>query len=532
MRLSARIDRFVSNKDQKLLKHPVYANNEEIGRKTRSSSGAFQRKRRLSENEELPAKRCKVDTDKESFGRNKVDRGSLEDRFNKIDRLKEEYLTTNKYKLSTELPFIKIKKVTPPDSSYGFENSKPCSTKVATPEPRSLALSSDLKRKSRNSINALLDAELFKPEVVPKKGVPVTNDEDGSDEDDDDDDDDSILCNKWVGKKTANQDNLGKVKYDISNIKSDNSDDEDEKPLKSRTKYVSFNKSNPVEGLDYESVLRNNIKKNNVETSSTISTRIRSGAVQRRSYVDMKDVGNSREGGTAGRSNRSKSVIGIPASQSGSNLAKAHINRERFINNLSADSNKLTRISKEVKSASTPQEMVKKERVHQSTRETEPAKFINKQNQTNKALTEKANPSVKLTEVTKDGSTKSGKAPVIDPGSNQPPGGVRYSNNMAEAVQVRCCLCGQKVTMTGMRSHTRSAHKMPISEYKAKFGILKDKILETVYHQCGLCHKDVLLDSDEIMMHLKRSHKISHKKLNEIYETAFRPESTNEIERN
>ena len=88
---------------------------------------------------------------------------------------------------------------------------------------------------------------------------------------------------------------------------------------------------------------------------------------------------------------------------------------------------------------------------------------------------------------------------------------------MVDAVKVKCKLCSQNVAMTRMRGHTKSAHKMNIADYKSKFGVLKDAIIKKVFHKCGICQQDVLLDSDEIATHLKRCHQITHRNYNEQF---------------
>merc|ERR1740131_822174 len=69
--------------------------------------------------------------------------------------------------------------------------------------------------------------------------------------------------------------------------------------------------------------------------------------------------------------------------------------------------------------------------------------------------------------------------------------------------------------MTRLRSHTKSAHKVTITEYKAMYG--PDLFpIKTVYHRCGICEELVVLDSDHIATHLKKpGHNITHKNYNE-----------------
>ena len=96
--------------------------------------------------------------------------------------------------------------------------------------------------------------------------------------------------------------------------------------------------------------------------------------------------------------------------------------------------------------------------------------------------------------------------------------GVLVSNDQADYVLVECRLCKAKVPLTRLRSHTATAHKVPISEYKRRFGT-KLPLLETVKHRCGVCGELVLLDNDAIAVHLRRpGHpRVTHKVYNSTY---------------
>ena len=89
-----------------------------------------------------------------------------------------------------------------------------------------------------------------------------------------------------------------------------------------------------------------------------------------------------------------------------------------------------------------------------------------------------------------------------------------YSNNMSNAVNTTCKVCGDIVTAMRMRNHTKAKHSMGIKEYRKLHGDFYNHLLEPVfYHNCGLCHKDVLLDGDQISNHASQ-HRISLKEYN------------------
>jgi len=91
------------------------------------------------------------------------------------------------------------------------------------------------------------------------------------------------------------------------------------------------------------------------------------------------------------------------------------------------------------------------------------------------------------------------------------------SNDFADYTLVECKICLIHTPMTRLRSHTKSTHKVTITEYKAQFGPDLFPIVP-VYHRCGICEELVLLDSDHIAVHLKRpGHFITHKNYNDGY---------------
>jgi len=91
------------------------------------------------------------------------------------------------------------------------------------------------------------------------------------------------------------------------------------------------------------------------------------------------------------------------------------------------------------------------------------------------------------------------------------------SNDFADYTLIECKICHLHVTMTGLRSHTKSHHKITITEYKKEFGV--DLVpVKYVYHRCGICEELIVLDSDHVAVHLKKpGHNITHKNYNAGY---------------
>ena len=85
-----------------------------------------------------------------------------------------------------------------------------------------------------------------------------------------------------------------------------------------------------------------------------------------------------------------------------------------------------------------------------------------------------------------------------------------YSNEMSDCCTHMCRVCEKLVSLTGMRSHTKNSHLMPIGEYIETYGNYRTQLAREVYHKCGLCQEELLLDGDEIHTHSKR-HKIMMK---------------------
>merc|ERR1719312_1767911 len=56
-----------------------------------------------------------------------------------------------------------------------------------------------------------------------------------------------------------------------------------------------------------------------------------------------------------------------------------------------------------------------------------------------------------------------------DKGKNTSASAVRYSNNMFDAVKVKCRLCAMDMVMFRMKIHTK-IHNLSVDEYGQKFG--------------------------------------------------------------
>ena len=67
-----------------------------------------------------------------------------------------------------------------------------------------------------------------------------------------------------------------------------------------------------------------------------------------------------------------------------------------------------------------------------------------------------------------------------------------------------------------MRSHTKNFHEMSDREYMKKYGNYHTQLAREVYHRCGLCQEELLLDEDEIHKHI-----IWHKMMMKDYTTKF-----------
>ena len=97
----------------------------------------------------------------------------------------------------------------------------------------------------------------------------------------------------------------------------------------------------------------------------------------------------------------------------------------------------------------------------------------------------------------------------------------KFSSDMTDACKTICQVCKLPVTLNYMRNHTKNSHGISINEYKNKFGNHRDQIVQEVYHKCAICSEEMLLDADNIHLHVKR-HKISLKDYNAKYITGYK----------
>merc|ERR1712129_358855 len=88
--------------------------------------------------------------------------------------------------------------------------------------------------------------------------------------------------------------------------------------------------------------------------------------------------------------------------------------------------------------------------------------------------------------------------------------GMRFSNDMKDAVKTVCQICKNDFSFQNMRLHTKVAHNLGITEYKMQHGDLDKSMVEAVYHKCGICSDVFLPHGDGVAKHAKR-HDISHK---------------------
>ena len=96
----------------------------------------------------------------------------------------------------------------------------------------------------------------------------------------------------------------------------------------------------------------------------------------------------------------------------------------------------------------------------------------------------------------------------------------RFSNNLADVCKTFCKMCDKTMPIQRMRGHTKSEHKMIITEYRAKYNQNFFDLVEKIFHKCCICSEPLLLDSDIISSHLnsnKNSHKMTHRVYNETF---------------
>ena len=86
-----------------------------------------------------------------------------------------------------------------------------------------------------------------------------------------------------------------------------------------------------------------------------------------------------------------------------------------------------------------------------------------------------------------------------------------YSNQLTDCVKIFCGVCDQVINLSGLRKHLIKLHKMGTSKYSQLYGNPKTQIIKMMYHQCGICRQDVVLDYDALSKHLKNVHKLTGK---------------------
>ena len=100
---------------------------------------------------------------------------------------------------------------------------------------------------------------------------------------------------------------------------------------------------------------------------------------------------------------------------------------------------------------------------------------------------------------------------------------MKLSSDMKDVVVTNCKVCEKPFNLTRMRSHTRTAHKMKITEYKERYNQHYYDPLQLVLHRCGICGEYLLLDSDVVSQHLRSNTKthdsITHANYNKKFMT-------------
>ena len=86
-----------------------------------------------------------------------------------------------------------------------------------------------------------------------------------------------------------------------------------------------------------------------------------------------------------------------------------------------------------------------------------------------------------------------------------------FSADTSMTCKTFCCVCDKVVPLSTMKNHTRTWHKMSLTEYKELYGNPKRQIIQVVYHSCVICKTTVLFDPKELYKHLKKHHAMSYK---------------------
>ena len=71
---------------------------------------------------------------------------------------------------------------------------------------------------------------------------------------------------------------------------------------------------------------------------------------------------------------------------------------------------------------------------------------------------------------------------------------IKQSNNTEDGVRTTCKICSAHVKVTQLRGHTRSKHKMTITEYKKEYNQGREyyDLVELILHRCGICEEYLL----------------------------------------
>ena len=88
----------------------------------------------------------------------------------------------------------------------------------------------------------------------------------------------------------------------------------------------------------------------------------------------------------------------------------------------------------------------------------------------------------------------------------------KYSNYQEDFIKTFCCECGKVVSISGLEKHLFTHAGMNIEQYKQLYGNPLSQIIDPVYHKCGLCSQDLLLDMDIITNHVKGSHQVNYQR--------------------
>jgi hypothetical protein len=100
-----------------------------------------------------------------------------------------------------------------------------------------------------------------------------------------------------------------------------------------------------------------------------------------------------------------------------------------------------------------------------------------------------------------------------------------FSNNLRMSSKTFCCECDKVVTLSGMRKHVKTWHKMTFTAYKELYGNPRMQIIQLVYNKCAFCQSSILFDTEDMSKHMKKKHKTSYKEYITRYMTKPRSNS-------